>query len=124
MEALGKIGSEGAFIAIRDYINEHPESALIGLLPLAMTGKDKAIQCIQPYLSHEAANLRQAAVQALAAIRSTESLQILKERLYIECDEKVSSCLCQAVHSFRAVQFPDIACLQKIETIPQASTLT
>lgn len=124
MEALGKIGSEGAFTAIRDYIIEHPESALIGLLPLAMTGKDKAIQCIRPYVSHEAANLRQAAVQALASIRSTESLQILKERLYIECDEKVSSCLCQAVHSLRAVQFPDIACLQKIETIPQASVLT
>ena len=47
MEALGKIGSDGAFIAIRDYITDHPESALIGLLPLARTGKHKALKCIR-----------------------------------------------------------------------------
>ena len=123
MEALGKIGSDGAFIAIRDYIREHPENALIGLLPLARTGKNKAIKCLRPYLSHETANLRQAAVQALASIRSAESLQILKERLYIERDEKVSSGLFQAVHSLRAVLFPDITNVQKIESIPQASVL-
>lgn len=123
MEALGKIGSDGAFIAIRDYITEHPESALIGLLPLARTGKDKAIQCIRPFLSHETASFRQAAVQALASICSAESLQILKERLCIECDEKVSSCLCQAVHSLRALLSPDMASLQKIVSIPRASIL-
>ena len=39
MEALGKIGSDGAFVSIRDYITEHPESALIGLLPLAQDRK-------------------------------------------------------------------------------------
>jgi|WetSurMetagenome_2_1015567.scaffolds.fasta_scaffold86423_1 hypothetical protein len=121
MEALGKIGSDGAFIAIRDYISEHPESALIGLLPLARTGKHKAIKCIRPYLSHETANLRQAAVQALASIRSAESLQILKERLCIECDEKVSSGLLQAVHSLREVLFPDSAPVQQIGSIPHAS---
>ena len=109
MQALGKIGSDGAFIAIRDYMAAHPESALIGLLPLARTGKYKAIKCIQPYLCHETANVRHAAIQALASIRSAECLPILKERLGIERDEKVRSGLFQAVHSFRTLRFPDIA---------------
>ena len=123
MEALGKIGSEGAFIAIRDYIAENPESAIMGLLPLARTGKHKAIKCIQPYLKHEAPSFRQAAVQALASIRSAESLQILKERLSVERDEKVSSGLFQAVHSLRAVLFPGIATVNKIESTPNTSVL-
>jgi hypothetical protein len=123
MEALGKIGSDGAFSAIRDYIAAHPESVIIGLLPLARTGKNKAIKCIRPYLSHETVNLRQAAAKALASIRSTESLQLLKERLYVECDEKVSACLVQSVHSLRALLFPDLATVPKIESIPHASIL-
>ncbi len=120
IEALGKIGSEEAYNAIRDYVTEHPESAIIALLPLARTGKQKAIRYLLPYLSHEMAILRQAAVQALASIKTVESLQALKEQLCSERDEKVRASLFQAVHSMQAVLLPDITAttIQKPESIP------
>jgi hypothetical protein len=119
IEALGKIGSEESFNAIREYVTEHPESAIISLLPLAKTGKQRAIKYLLPYLGHEMAVLRQAAVQALASIKTVESLQALKEQLIIERDEKVRSTLFQAVHSMQAVLLPDITAtaIQKPESI-------
>ena len=119
IEALGKIGSEEAYNAIREYTTEHPESAIIALLPLAKTGKQKATKYLQRYLSHEMATLRQAAVQALATIKTVESLQALKEHLCIERDEKVRVILFQSVHSLQAVLLPDITAttLQKAENI-------
>ena len=120
IEALGKIGSDDAFTGIRDYIAEHPESAIIGLLPLARTGKRRAIQFIQNYLSHEKVDLRQAAVRALASIRSADSLQALKQRLCVECDESVKAALFQAVHSLQALLLPDVRSIQKAENLPVA----
>jgi hypothetical protein len=108
MEALGKIGSDKAFNAILEYVVKYPESANMALLPLARTGKQKAVEHLLSFLSHETAGLRQAAVQALASIPTVESLQVLKERLCIERDEKIRSSLFQSVHSLQAVLLPDI----------------
>jgi hypothetical protein len=120
IEALGKIGSEEAYVAIRDYITGHPEDAIIGLLPLARTGKQKAIKLILNYLGHDKASLRRAAVQALGSIRSTESLQALKERLCVESDERVKSALFQTVHSLQAILLPDVTEILKMESLPAA----
>ncbi len=109
IEALGKIGSDEAYNSIREYVLQHPESAIIALLPMARTGKQRAIKQLRRYLSHEMAVLRQAAVRALASIRSPEALHELKEHLCVERDEKVRSALLQAVHSLQAVLLPDIA---------------
>ncbi|MDM7996201.1 MAG: protein kinase [Acidobacteriota bacterium] len=118
IEALGKIGSEEAYNAIRDFISEHPESALIALIPLARTGKQKAVKYLQRYLSHEMAVLRQRAVQALATIQSAEALQVLKEQLCLEHDDRVRSGLLHAVHSLQGMALPDITVLQKAERVP------
>jgi hypothetical protein len=125
IEALGKIGSEEAYNTIREYVTEHPESAIIALLPLAKTGKQKAIAYLHHYLNHEMAFLRQAAVQALASIKTAESLQALKEQLGIERDEKVRSSLLQALHSLQAVLLPDMAetTIQKIDSFSNAHNL-
>jgi hypothetical protein len=120
IEALGKIGSDEAYAPIRDYLIEHPESAIIGLLPLARTGKQRAIKFIQNYLCHETPTLRQAAVKALASIRSAESLQALKEQLCVESDKTVRSDLFHAVHSLQAVLLPDVTAIQKQEGLTSA----
>ena len=62
--------------------------------------------------------LRQAAVQALASIASLESLQVLKEQLFVERDDKVRAGLFQAVHSLQGVTLPDITTIQKAESLP------
>jgi hypothetical protein len=108
IKALGKIGSEEAFDAIREFVVVHPESALIALLPLASTGKEKAIRHLQHYLEQETAILRQAAARALALVATAESLQILKEHLCVERDEKVRLSLLQAVHTLEAVLLPGL----------------
>ncbi|HTY62159.1 MAG TPA: protein kinase [Acidobacteriota bacterium] len=118
IEALGKIGADEAYLPIREFITEHPESAITGLLPLARTGKQRAIKFIQNYLNHEVASVRQAAVHALASIRSAESLQALKEQLCLECDEEVRSDLFSAVHALQAVLLPDVTTIQKAESTP------
>jgi HEAT repeat protein len=120
IEALGKIGCEEAFNAIREYASEHPESAIIALIPLAKTGKQKAVKYLQRYLSNEMAVLRQTAVQALASIGTAEAMQILKEQLIVERDEKVRSSLSQAVHSLQAVLLPDITTIQKPDSLQNA----
>ncbi len=118
IEALGKIGSDESYNAILEYVMEHPESAILALIPLARTGKQRAIKYLRNYLSHEMAVLREAAVQALASIVTTESLQALKEHLCSERDEKVRSSLFHAVHSLQAVLSPDIkAAIQDAETV-------
>lgn len=123
IEALGKIGSEEAFHLIREYIIEHPDSALIALGPLARTGRQKAVKYLQRYLNHEMAVLRQSAVQALATIPSSESMQALKEQLVTEKDEKVRSSLFQAVHTLQATMMPDITMIQKSESLPNVRNL-
>jgi HEAT repeat protein len=118
IEALGKIGSSEAYNAIRKHVMEHPESAAIALLPMARTGKQRAIKYLRRYLSHETAALRQAAVQALASIATVESLQTLKEHLCAERDEKARLCLLQAIHSLQAIAQPDIKTpIQDSETV-------
>jgi hypothetical protein len=106
IEALGKIGSYEAFNPIREFAANHPESAVIAMLPMARTGKKRAIQVLEQYLSHETAVLRQAAARALGSIELAESLILLKEHLCIESDEKVRSTLVQAVHGLQRVLCP------------------
>jgi hypothetical protein len=103
IEALGKIGVEESYNSLLAYVMEHPESALISLIPLAHTGKKKAFKFIRHFLDDEMSILRQTAVRALVSIGSKECLQALKERLCIECDEKVRNSICQSIHSVESV---------------------
>jgi hypothetical protein len=109
IEALGKIGSDEAYIPIREHVRAHPESALISIIPMAKTGKQRAVKDISGYLNDEMAVLRQAAIQALASVGSAEALQLLKDRLCIERDERVRAGLFHAVHSLQVLLEPGIA---------------
>ncbi|MBN2320514.1 MAG: protein kinase [Acidobacteria bacterium] len=108
IEALGKIGACEAFDEIHKYIEKHPESALIALIPLAQTGKEKAIPYIRHYLNHEMSVLRQASVRALASIKTEESLKALKEHTSIERDDKVRSSLLEAVYTMESSLLPHL----------------
>ena len=106
IEALGKIGSNEAFNDILEYIGNHSESALIALVPLAQTGKERAIPYIRHYLNHEMTVLRQASVRALSTIKSMATLQVLKDQMNIEQDEKVRSLLLQTMYSLESELLP------------------
>jgi hypothetical protein len=108
LEALGKIEAEESYGSILEFVQSHADIAMLALLPLAKTGKNKAIKPLVSYLGHEMAVWRQAAVQALAAIPSAETLHILKEHLVVEQDEKVRTSLIQARNSLKAQLFPGI----------------
>lgn len=116
LEALGKIGSDEAYNAIRSYVTEHPENAAKAMLPLARTGKQKGIRYLRRYLNSENTALRQAAVQALATVASEECLRALKEHLCVEKDEKVRSSLFQAVHAIQSALLPEIDVLLQTQT--------
>ncbi len=107
IEALGKIGLEESYNALLAYVIEHPESALIALVPLANTGKKRAIKFLRQYLSNEMSVLRQTAVRALASIGSEECLLALKDQLNVECDEKVRLSIFQSVHSLESALLSD-----------------
>ena len=107
LEALGKIGSDEAFHAIREYLMEHPESAAHALLPLARTGKQRSIRYLRRYLSNEMPSLRRAAVHALATVASEDALRALKEHLCMEKDAGVRSTLFQAVHTLQSILLPE-----------------
>jgi serine/threonine protein kinase len=124
IEALGKIGSDEAYNPIREYLLEHPEGAMIAMVPLAKTGKHRALKDLRGYLSHEMAVLRQTAVQAITSIVSMEALHILKEHLFVVRDEKVRASLFQAIHSIQAILGPGIAAtIHSSETIAGARSL-
>jgi hypothetical protein len=108
IEALGKIGSGEAYNAIREFISNHPDSAMIALLPMARTGKQRAIINLQVYLEHDMAVLRLAAVRALASIESVEALQALKEHLCVERDERIRSTVLQTVHALQGILLPSL----------------
>jgi hypothetical protein len=116
IEALGKIGSYEAFNPIKEFVAGHPESALIALLPMAKTGKQRAVKNLQAYLGHEMAVLRLAAVRALASIEAVESLQVLKEQLCVERDEKVRGTLFQIVHKLQGVLLPSLTTVAGIQS--------
>ncbi len=97
IEALGKIGAPEAFQPLRDFLAQHPESAVIALLPLARTGRLKSLRYLHPYLSHEMATVRQAAVRALGAVEAQESLRLLEECLPREHDERVRTAYRQSI---------------------------
>ncbi len=99
IEALGKIGSEEAFPAIRRFLAENPESANLVLLPLARTGKLKALRDLRHYLADRLAVVRQSAVRAIAAIESQECLQILREHMSVEPDDRVRKAVQQSMQS-------------------------
>jgi hypothetical protein len=107
IEALGKIGLAESYNALLAYVIEHPESALIAMIPLANTGKKRAVKFLRQFLSNEMSVLRQTAVRALASVGSEECLQALKDRLCIECDEKVRLSITQAVHSLESSLLSD-----------------
>ncbi len=108
IEALGKIGSLDAYNSIREFVANHPESATIALVPMAKTGKQRAIKDLQPYLEHEMAVMRQAAVRAFASVESLESLHVLKAHLCVERDEKVRAVLFQVVHTLQGILLPTV----------------
>ena len=108
IEALGKIGSDEAYGAIREFVASHPESAILALVPMAATGKQRAIKELRGYLEHETIALRQEAVRALACIECVESLQALREHLCVETDEKVRTTLFQAVHTLQNLLLPSL----------------
>jgi HEAT repeat protein len=104
IDALGKIGLEESYNALLAYVMEHPESALISLIPLANTGKGKSVKYIRHFLNDEMSILRQTAVRALASVGSEECLCAVKERLSVERDEKVRNSIFQAIHSIESAQ--------------------
>jgi HEAT repeat protein len=121
VEALGRIGSDEAFNPILEYIQENPHSAVMALLPLARTGKEKAIVHLRGYLSHDLAVVRQAAVRAITAIRSTEALQLLKDRVPLEPDERVRAAIAQAIHSLEGfLRQPTDSARMTTEILPRA----
>ena len=123
IEALGKIGSDEAFAPIRDYVMENPDSALMALLPLARTGKQNAISCLQTYLANEMAIMRQTAVRALASIATQECLEILRKHLVDERDERVRTAVIQSVHYLEQLLFPVIDKFsQQTEILARAGT--
>ncbi len=99
VEALGRIGSDEAFAPILEYIHENPHSAVMALLPLARTGKGRAVSHLRGYLTDELAVVRQAAVRAIAAIQSPEALQVLKDRISQEPDERVRGAIAHSIHT-------------------------
>lgn len=109
IEALGKIGGDEAYNPLYRFVVEHPDSILLALVPLARTGKQRAIPVLRRYLEQEMALVRQGAVRALAEIPAPESLYVLKGHLCIERDDSVRSALLQAVYSLNAVLLPSIS---------------
>ena len=114
IEALGNIGSEEAFGPIREFLSKNPESANIALMPLARTGKQRALKHLQRYLSAELAVVRQAAIRAIASIENPECLGILKAHASAERDHRVRSILQQSVRSLESA-------LQSGDTLVQAN---
>jgi len=108
IEALGKIGSPEAFKHILEYIETYPASASFALVPLALTGRERAIPYICRFLNHNLALLRDASMRALACIKSMESLQILKDQMCFESNEKVLSNLTQTVYSMESELLPHL----------------
>ncbi len=89
IEALGKIGAEEAFHPLRDFLARNPESATIALMPLALTGKQRSVRLLRPYLSHEMATVREAAIRALEAVETSDSFRLLEESFASERDDRV-----------------------------------
>ena len=119
IEALGKIGTEQAFEPILNYLNRHREAATTALLPLALTGKERAIPHLEGYLSSPLASLRSATVRAIAAIASPQSLSLLKEHLPAEADEKVRSAIRQSIQALQVILFnPGTESKQETEILP------
>jgi serine/threonine protein kinase len=108
IDALGKIGSDKAYDAIHDYVLEHPDNIIMAMLPMAKTGKQRAIQFLREHLNNKTISIRQSAVKALASIEVIESLQALKEHLCIERDDTVRSDLFHAVHTLHALLLPSM----------------
>lgn len=109
IDALGKIGGAEAYNPLHQFVMEHPDSTLVALVPLARTGKQRAVALLRRYLEHELASVRQGAVRALAEIPSLESLHALKGQLCVERDENVRSALLHTVHSLNAVLLPSVS---------------
>jgi hypothetical protein len=123
IEALGKIGSSEAYNPIREYIAHNPDSAITALLPLARTGKKRAIKTLEQYLSHESARMRQAAVRALASLECAEALALLKEHLRVEGDENVRAALIQGVHALQRVLHPALRASANEAAVTARSTV-
>jgi hypothetical protein len=102
IEALGNIGAEEGFESIRRFVMDNPESAMIALLPLARTGRDRAITYLKNYLASDMAIMRQAAIKALAEIESPEALSTLVEHMGAEPDDRVRNALQQCILSLES----------------------
>jgi hypothetical protein len=113
IEALGKIGADEAFVPIREYVMERRRDAAAALLPLARTGKAKAIQCLRVFMKDDSAALRQAATRALAAVATPEALQVLKTYLDGESDSAVREAIILSVHHLEAALSPETDTMQR-----------
>ena len=107
VEALGRIGAEEAFGPILDFIARNPDAAIMALGPLASTGGARAVPHLRPYLSHPLAVMRQAAAKALSATPSVDVLDLLRNRLARERDDKVRATLAQAVYGLESAGVRD-----------------
>ena len=99
IDALGKIGSDEAYAPLSEFLSQNPENAMITLLPLARTGKQRALKCLRSYLSSEMVTLREAAIRAMAVVETRECLSILKEHLSRERDDRARKTLQQSIRS-------------------------
>ena len=102
IDALGKIGADEAFNPLNEFLSKNPENAMITLLPLARTGKQRALKCLRSYLSSEMVTLREAAIRAMAVVETPECLRILKEHLSREHDDRAHKALQQAIRSLES----------------------
>ena len=117
IEALGKIGAEESFYPLRDFLAQNPESAMIALLPLARTGRQKSLKYLRPYLSHEMATVRQAAVRALETVETPECLKVLKDCMLQERDDRVRGAFRQSIRTLESALQAIEARLQGTATV-------
>lgn len=99
IEALGKIGADEAFDPICRFLMENPNSAITALVPLARTGRERAIDYLRQYANHDMAVLREEAARALGLIAMPESLQVLNQVLAEEKDARVRAALLKSIRS-------------------------
>jgi serine/threonine protein kinase len=122
VEALGKIGSEEAFEPILHFLSDNPGNALSALIPLASTGKKRALDQLRKYLDHDMTVIRRQAVKALAVIGNAECRQIISHQLKLETDKTVRTALIEAIHDLEAKNLiqgeDDTITVSSVESLP------
>ena len=76
---------------------------MMALVPMARTGRQRAIRYLRHYLENDMATVRQAAIRGLGSIPCEESLRILKDHLMEEHDERARASLVHTLHALEGV---------------------